>query len=142
MKAYVNETHFINEMTREGNGFSYEWAKLLFEYLEQYEEDTGCEIELDPVAIRCEFNEYCVWDYINDYKNVYIEFVDFLYNNNYINSDTYDKMYSDDIYKIWNKFDANKYDTDILSDFYNNIIVYDESFCNGKNYECFIVRNY
>jgi uncharacterized alpha/beta hydrolase family protein len=40
------------------NGFSYKGALALAEYLEQYEEDTGERIELDTVAIRCEYNEY------------------------------------------------------------------------------------
>jgi hypothetical protein len=31
-------------------GFSYEGTKALFEYFEQYEQDTGEEMEFDPVA--------------------------------------------------------------------------------------------
>ena len=38
--------------------WSYEGAKALAEYLDQYEEDMGEEMELDVVAIRCEFSEY------------------------------------------------------------------------------------
>jgi hypothetical protein len=30
----------------------------LFEYFEQYEQDTGEQMEFDPVAIRCDFDEY------------------------------------------------------------------------------------
>jgi hypothetical protein len=30
----------------------------LFEYLEQYEEETGEKIEFDPIAICCEYSEY------------------------------------------------------------------------------------
>jgi dGTP triphosphohydrolase len=37
--------------------FSYEGAKALFEYLEQYEEDTGEELELDVIALCCEYTE-------------------------------------------------------------------------------------
>lgn len=37
----------------------------MFEYLEQYEEDCGTEIDFDPVAIRCDFTEY------TDIKNAY-----------------------------------------------------------------------
>ena len=33
-------------------------ALALAEYLEEYEESTGEELALDPVAIRCEFSEY------------------------------------------------------------------------------------
>ena len=38
--------------------FSYEGKKALFEYLEEYEESTGEEIELDVVALCCEYAEY------------------------------------------------------------------------------------
>lgn len=37
--------------------FSYEGSKALFEYLEQYEEDTGEELELDVIALCCEYTE-------------------------------------------------------------------------------------
>ncbi len=40
------------------NGFSRAGAFALAEYLEQYEEETGEKIELDTVAIRCEYSEY------------------------------------------------------------------------------------
>jgi hypothetical protein len=38
--------------------FSYEGATALFEYFEQYEQDSEMEMEFDPVAIRCDFDEY------------------------------------------------------------------------------------
>jgi hypothetical protein len=38
--------------------FSREGATALFEYFEQYEQDTGEQMEFDPVAIRCDFDEY------------------------------------------------------------------------------------
>lgn len=37
--------------------FTYEGLGLLFDYLEQYEEETGQEIELDVVALCCEYSE-------------------------------------------------------------------------------------
>ena len=37
--------------------FSYEGLNLLFDYLEDYEEQTGQELELDVVAICCDYNE-------------------------------------------------------------------------------------
>lgn len=39
------------------DNFSYEALGHLFEYLERMEEDTGEEMELDVVAICCEFSE-------------------------------------------------------------------------------------
>ena len=38
--------------------WSYDGAFALAEYLREYEESTGEELELDPIAIRCEFTEY------------------------------------------------------------------------------------
>ena len=40
------------------NGFSYNGAYALAEWLEEYEESTGEKTELDTVAIRCDFSEY------------------------------------------------------------------------------------
>ena len=39
------------------DNFSYEGLKALFEYLEQYEEGTDSSIELDVIALCCEFSE-------------------------------------------------------------------------------------
>ena len=38
--------------------WSYAGANALAEYLEEYEESTGEEMELDVCAIRCDFSEY------------------------------------------------------------------------------------
>ena len=40
------------------NNFSYDGKKALFDYLEEYEESTGEQIEFDMVAICCEYSEY------------------------------------------------------------------------------------
>lgn len=37
--------------------FSYEGLKALFEYLEDYEEQTGEEIEMDVIALCCDYYE-------------------------------------------------------------------------------------
>jgi hypothetical protein len=37
--------------------FSYEGLGILFAYFEQYEDDTGEAVELDVIAICCEFSE-------------------------------------------------------------------------------------
>ena len=39
------------------DNFSYDGLKLLFDYFEQYEDDTGEEIELDVIGICCEWSE-------------------------------------------------------------------------------------
>jgi hypothetical protein len=38
------------------DNFSYRALRILFAYFEQYEEDTGEEIELDVIAICCYFS--------------------------------------------------------------------------------------
>lgn len=40
------------------DNFSYEGLEALFDFLEQLEEDTGQEMELDVIAICCDFSEY------------------------------------------------------------------------------------
>ena len=40
------------------DNFTYEGLKALFDYLEQYEDNTGESIEFDCIAICCDFSEY------------------------------------------------------------------------------------
>ena len=40
------------------DNFSYHGKKALFEYLEQYEDDTAEQMELDVIGICCDFSEY------------------------------------------------------------------------------------
>ena len=60
MKTTVNSSDFVDAFRTHNRGdqFSYEGLKALFERLEQYEEDTGEEMELDVIAICCDFSEY------------------------------------------------------------------------------------
>ena len=59
MKQNINEYQFRRAFeTSRPNNFSYEGLKALFDYLEQYEEETGQELELDVIAICCDFTEY------------------------------------------------------------------------------------
>ena len=60
MKQSINMYQFeraFNNMDR-GEQFSYDGLKALYEYLEEYEEDTGTEVELDVIALCCEYAEY------------------------------------------------------------------------------------
>jgi hypothetical protein len=69
MKQSVNMYDFEREFKRfERNNFSYDGLKALFEYLEEYEEDTGEEIELDVIALCCDYMEY---DSLNEYNRDY-----------------------------------------------------------------------
>ena len=48
--------------------FSYDGRVALFDYLEDYEQSCGTEIDFDPVALRCDFTEYAnIADFWNDY---------------------------------------------------------------------------
>ena len=55
MKDTVDIYSFRNAMK---DYFSYDAIKALWEYFENYENDTGTELELDPIAFSCDFNEY------------------------------------------------------------------------------------
>ena len=60
MKQTINFTDFqraFTDCSREDN-FSYEALQALFNWIEEYEEDIGEEIELDVIEICCEFTEY------------------------------------------------------------------------------------
>jgi len=63
MKQAVNQYAFeqaFRDCGRFGgdhDNFSYEALELLFEWFEQYEDDCGTEIDLDPIAICCDFTE-------------------------------------------------------------------------------------
>ena len=50
-----------------GNQFTYDGLRVLFEYIEQYEQDCGEEIELDVIALCCEYSEECADDIISNY---------------------------------------------------------------------------
>ena len=59
MKQTMNTYQIADALRADDNAnWSYNGAKALAEHLEQYEEDTGSEMEFDRVAIRCEFSEY------------------------------------------------------------------------------------
>ena len=67
----VTEHTFIDTMATKNNGFSYEGSKALFNYLEQLEEDTGTQIEFDPIALRCEYTEYKNFEELQeDYQDI------------------------------------------------------------------------
>lgn len=48
--------------------FTYSGKRVLFDYLEQYEEDTGDSIELDVIALCCEYVESTHDEVIRDYS--------------------------------------------------------------------------
>ena len=69
MKKYINlydfQNWFSNSETYKNN-FTYEGQQALFEYLEQWEEETNEVIDFDPIALCCDFSEY---DNLKDYND-------------------------------------------------------------------------
>jgi hypothetical protein len=60
MYQTITKSQFVDsfrDMNREDN-FSYSGLCALYDWFEQMEEDTGSPIELDVIAICCEFSEY------------------------------------------------------------------------------------
>ena len=47
---------------------AYSLCYTMAQYLEKYEEDTGEEIDLDPVAIRCEYRAITLDEAVTDYQ--------------------------------------------------------------------------
>ena len=60
MKTIVSEYQFVDAFRACGreSQFTVPARRALFAHFEQFEEDTDTEIELDPVAVCCEFAEY------------------------------------------------------------------------------------
>jgi len=69
MKQTISTNQAIRQLMQdEYANWSWEGAEIMIGYLESMEEDTGEEMEFDPVAIRCDYHEYktlqeLVWDY-------------------------------------------------------------------------------
>jgi hypothetical protein len=60
MKQTINFSQFYDTFIackRQGH-FSYDGLRALYDYLIQFEEDCGSEIELDVIALCCEWSEY------------------------------------------------------------------------------------
>ena len=64
MKTTISLNDFTNNAQLKDN-FSYDGLVALFDYVEDYEQSCGVDVDFDPVALRCEFTEY------NDIKGAY-----------------------------------------------------------------------
>jgi hypothetical protein len=59
IKQTVNFNMFLDSFGDSyKNNFTYEGKRALFDYLEQLSEETGEDIELDTIALCCEYSEY------------------------------------------------------------------------------------
>ena len=77
MKQTINEYQFTEAFKRiRPNNFSYEGLKALFEWFEELENDTGEEMELDVIAICCDFSEYESLKEYNEYYDKEYEEID------------------------------------------------------------------
>ena len=71
MKQSINEYDFLKAFKEcRPNNFSRAGLFALYDYLEQYEDDTGEEIELDVIALCCEYAEY---DSLQEFQRDYGE---------------------------------------------------------------------
>ena len=70
MKTTVNQSEFIDAFHRYNryDQFGYDALCSLFDYLEQIEEDTGEEVELDVIALCCDYSVDTVQDIASNYN--------------------------------------------------------------------------
>ena len=77
MKQRINSFDFVNAFKKSDtykNSFSNLGLYYLYKHLENYEEETGEELELDIVAIACEYTEYeDINEAVNEYQIGYQE---------------------------------------------------------------------
>ena len=67
----INNVYQFREAFRlagRGDQFSYEGLEVLFNYLEELSEDTGETIELDVVALCCEYYESSIQELIDNHN--------------------------------------------------------------------------
>ena len=57
MKTTIQLHDFTNNIQLRDN-FSYDGLVAMFDYLEDYEQSCGTDLEFDPVSLRCDFTEY------------------------------------------------------------------------------------
>ena len=69
MKQSINFSQFVDAFHAYDryDAFGYQALRVIFDYLEEYEESTGEEVELDVIAICCEYCEQSWQDIARDY---------------------------------------------------------------------------
>ena len=72
MKNTLNKTQAVNELLQDQNaGWSRKGAEALIDYLLEMEDAMGEELEFDPVAFRCDFNEWGNMDeFLDNYNDI------------------------------------------------------------------------
>ena len=64
MKQNITFNNFCDSFEIRKDNFSYEGLRVLYDYLNEFEEDTGTDIELDVIALCC---DYCEYSDLNEY---------------------------------------------------------------------------
>ena len=73
MKTTIGWGDFVKAFdSMRHDNFTYDGLSALYDYLVQYEDDTGEEIELDVIAICCDFSEDR-WETIAKYYDVALD---------------------------------------------------------------------
>lgn len=97
MKVQINAYEFIDYFNRmdRGSQFSREALFRLFDYFEQLEDDLGESIDLDVIAICCEYSEMTLDEIIDSYsididyaKDIYSQIMDYLSDRTSVVGDT------------------------------------------------------
>lgn len=71
MKQTIGLSQFTDAfMSIRPKNFSHEGLEQLFDYFESYEDDTGEQIELDVIAICCEYSESTINECLDYYDIV------------------------------------------------------------------------
>lgn len=73
MKQTINLYQFRDAFHRmdRADAFSYEGLEVLFNGLEEFEEDTNEEMELDVIALCCDFSEMTISEIIDSYPDLF-----------------------------------------------------------------------
>jgi hypothetical protein len=70
MKQSITFSQFVDAFRAHDryDSFGYDGLRVIFDYLEQYEQDTNEEIELDVIAICCDYNMMSFDDIAREYN--------------------------------------------------------------------------
>jgi hypothetical protein len=70
MKQSVNFSQFVDAFHAHDryDNFGYNGLRIIFDYLEDYEDQTGEEIELDVIAICCDYNMMDIEGIVKEYR--------------------------------------------------------------------------
>lgn len=70
MKQSITFSQFVDAFRAHDryDSFGYDGLRVIFDFLESYEEDTGEEVELDVIAICCDYNLMHWSDIAQEYR--------------------------------------------------------------------------